>query len=52
MREVSSPGQTMPDKPAAAAKISPATWIGLFLSLFGMLLVRQLVGGFCRQRAA
>jgi membrane protease YdiL (CAAX protease family) len=33
----------MNDQPAIPPKISPATWIGLFLSLFGMLLVRQIV---------
>ena len=33
----------MSDKSAIAPKISSATWIGLFLSLFGMLLVRQVV---------
>jgi len=34
---------TMSDQPATTSKISAATWIGLFLSLFGMLLVRQIV---------
>jgi len=29
--------------PLTPAKASPATWIGLFLALFGMLLVRQAV---------
>ncbi len=33
----------MNDEPATAPKISSATWLGLFLSLFGMLLVRQVV---------
>jgi hypothetical protein len=33
----------MNDQPAITPKISPTTWIGLFLSLFGMLLVRQVV---------
>ncbi|HMG05176.1 MAG TPA: CPBP family intramembrane glutamic endopeptidase [Chthoniobacterales bacterium] len=33
----------MSDQPATTSKISAATWIGLFLSLFGMLLVRQIV---------
>jgi membrane protease YdiL (CAAX protease family) len=33
----------MNDDPTAGPKTSPATWIGLFLSLFGMLLVRQVV---------
>ena len=36
----------MNDKPVAAAKASPITWIGLFLSLFGMLIVRQAVSYF------
>jgi membrane protease YdiL (CAAX protease family) len=35
MRIMSEPGTT--------SKISPVTWFGLFLSLFGMLLVRQAV---------
>jgi membrane protease YdiL (CAAX protease family) len=34
---------TMSDQPATTSKVSAATWIGLFLSLFGMLLVRQVV---------
>jgi uncharacterized protein len=33
----------MNDEAAAAPRISPVTWIGLFVSLFGMLLVRQVV---------
>jgi membrane protease YdiL (CAAX protease family) len=33
----------MSDEPATASRTSTATWIGLFLSLFGMLLVRQVV---------
>lgn len=31
----------MNDQPATTSRISPVTWVGLFLSLFGMLLVRQ-----------
>jgi CAAX protease family protein len=31
----------MSDKPATDVKVSVATWIGLFLSLFGMLIIRQ-----------
>ena len=34
------------DKPAVATKISRVTWLGLFLSLFVMLLVRQSVSYF------
>lgn len=30
----------MADKPIVAAKVSPATWIGLFLSLFAMVVIR------------
>jgi len=30
----------MADKPIVAAKVSPATWIGLFLSLFVMVVIR------------
>jgi uncharacterized protein len=33
----------MLDKPTPPAKISRATWIGLFLSLFAMLLIRQTI---------
>jgi membrane protease YdiL (CAAX protease family) len=33
-------------QPATASKVSAATWIGLFLSLFGMLLIRQTVSYF------
>jgi membrane protease YdiL (CAAX protease family) len=36
----------MSDKAAPPTKISSATWIGLFLSLFAMLLVRQTVSYF------
>jgi membrane protease YdiL (CAAX protease family) len=36
----------MSDKPTTELKVSPVTWIGLFLSLFGMLLVRQAVSFF------
>jgi hypothetical protein len=31
----------MTGKPATDVKGSAATWIGLFLSLFGMLIIRQ-----------
>ena len=33
----------MNDKPAADSRMSRATWIGLFLALFGILIVRQAV---------
>jgi membrane protease YdiL (CAAX protease family) len=36
----------MNDEPTAGPKTSPATWIGLFLSLFGMLLVRHVINHF------
>ena len=36
----------MNDKPAADSRISRATWVGLFLALFGMLIVRQAVSYF------
>jgi membrane protease YdiL (CAAX protease family) len=36
----------MNDKPLAESKISSATWIGLFIALFGMLIVRQTVSHF------
>lgn len=36
----------MNDAPAAAMKVPVATWIGLFLSLLGLLLIRQTVSYF------
>lgn len=36
----------MTDKLTTKPKISPTTWVGLFLSLFGMLLIRQGVSYF------
>ena len=41
----------MPDPPMAqsnraGAKVSAATWIGLFIALFGMLIARQVVNHF------
>jgi membrane protease YdiL (CAAX protease family) len=44
--DVSSGPAPMSDKPATELKVSPATWVGLFLSLFGMLLVRQVASYF------
>lgn len=35
--------QNMNDEPVLAPKTSAVTWIGLFISLFGMLLVRQAI---------
>lgn len=32
----------MNEELATAPKVSPVTWLGLFLPLFGMLLVRRL----------
>jgi hypothetical protein len=31
----------MTDKPATNAKLPTATWLGLFLSLFGVVIIRQ-----------
>lgn len=36
----------MNDKPAADSRVSRATWMGLFLALFGMLIVRYAVSYF------
>jgi membrane protease YdiL (CAAX protease family) len=36
----------VPPEPVIRAKVSPSTWIGLFLSLFALLLVRQAVSHF------
>jgi uncharacterized protein len=36
----------MSDQSAARAKVSAATWVGLGISLFAMLIVRQLVSHF------
>lgn len=36
----------MNDQPSAAPRISGVTWIGLFLSIFGILIVRQTVAHF------
>jgi membrane protease YdiL (CAAX protease family) len=36
----------MNDQPVASAEASKATWIGLFISLFAMLIVRQTVSYF------
>jgi uncharacterized protein len=44
--DFSSGPAPMSDQPTTKLKVSPATWIGLFLSLFGMLLVRQAVSFF------
>jgi uncharacterized protein len=35
-----------PDQPSVPAKVSRATWAGLFISLFGMLVIRQVVAFF------
>jgi membrane protease YdiL (CAAX protease family) len=32
--------------PATESRISPATWVGLFIALFGLLIVRQAVAFF------
>ncbi len=36
----------MSDQPAVRPKISPITWLGLFIALFGMLVARQAVSYF------
>jgi membrane protease YdiL (CAAX protease family) len=36
----------MANEHAVAAKISPATWLGLFLSLFAMVVIRQVFAFF------
>jgi uncharacterized protein len=36
----------MPNEPRLQSKVSTATWIGLFISLFGMLIIRQTVSYF------
>jgi hypothetical protein len=33
--------QFMSDGPATSSRVSGATWIGLFLSLFGVVIIRQ-----------
>jgi membrane protease YdiL (CAAX protease family) len=35
-----------PDQPSIPIKVSCATWAGLFISLFGLLVIRQLVAFF------
>jgi membrane protease YdiL (CAAX protease family) len=34
------------DQPSASTRVSWATWVGLFISLFGMLVIRQVVAFF------
>ena len=36
-----APFALAPDQPSIARKVSPATWVGLFISLFGLLVIRQ-----------
>ena len=36
----------VPNEPRLQSKVSSATWIGLFISLFGMLIIRQTVSYF------
>jgi CAAX protease family protein len=36
----------MTDQPETRARISPVTWLGLFVALFGMLVARQAVSYF------
>jgi membrane protease YdiL (CAAX protease family) len=36
----------MNEQPATAAKVPATTWVGLFVSLFGLLLIRQTVSYF------
>jgi membrane protease YdiL (CAAX protease family) len=41
-----APFALTPDQPSVPAKVSRATWAGLFISLFAMLVIRQLVAFF------
>jgi membrane protease YdiL (CAAX protease family) len=41
-----APFALTPDQPPVPAKVSRATWAGLFISLFAMLVIRQFVGFF------
>jgi membrane protease YdiL (CAAX protease family) len=38
-----APFALTPEQPSSPAKVSRATWVGLFISLFGMLVIRQVV---------
>jgi hypothetical protein len=35
-----------PDRPSVSTKVSRATWAGLFISLFAMLVIRQVITFF------
>ncbi len=41
-----APFALAPDQPSVPTKVSRATWGGLFISLFAMLIIRQLVAFF------
>ena len=36
----------MTDSPGTNSKVSPATWVGLFIALFGVLIARQAISHF------
>jgi membrane protease YdiL (CAAX protease family) len=40
------PNESMTNQSTVPSRISSATWIGLFISLFGMLIIRQTVSYF------
>ncbi len=41
-----APFALTPDQPSIPTKVSRATWAGLFISLFGMLVIRQVIAFF------
>jgi membrane protease YdiL (CAAX protease family) len=41
-----APFALTPDQPSVSAKVSRATWAGLFISLFAMLVIRQVITFF------
>jgi membrane protease YdiL (CAAX protease family) len=41
-----APFALTPDQPSGPTKVSRATWAGLFISLFAMLIIRQVVAFF------
>jgi membrane protease YdiL (CAAX protease family) len=44
--DILAPMTLTPDQPSVPSKVSPATWVGLFISLFAMLVIRQGVAFF------
>ena len=43
---LATPFAFTPDQPSVPAKVSRATWVGLFISLFAMLVIRQVITFF------